>query len=256
MNNKGYTLVELIATVVILSIVMGIATVGVVGVINRSKEKSEKIFVDKLENVIQTYINKNRYLGSLTVLDNNSDISFEKCRRVDDDNNCDGDIQEVKLYRYSPIQLSQLADEDFIKGGQIINPKNKKNCITETIESDENENVNTSIDDEDDDEDEEILEDDTSTEVVLEEGIEENYQSDDDCKFSMEEKINESKKVYLYKDSDNVYYYYADLFYLYCDIDESNRYISNIPKNVCKSLETDSFVWNSEKNMCIRKECA
>ena len=222
MNNKGYTLVELIATVVILSIVMGIATVGVVGVINRSKEKSEKIFVDKLENVIQTYINKNRYLGTLDASNDNSDIVFGKCRRVDDDNNCDGDIQEVKLYRYSPIQLSQLANEDFIKGGQIINPKNKKNCMDEIIES--NENDNTSV--------------------------------DDDCSYSRKERANESKKVLLYKDSDNVYYYYADLYYLYCDIDKENRYISNIPKNLCNSLGMDSFVWNSEKNMCIRNECA
>ena len=132
MNNKGYTLVELIATVVILSIVMGIVANGVIGIINRSKEKSEKIFVDKLENVIQTYINNNRLDWQI---DNSfATKEFNKCRRIKDDGDCYSDIEttQVDLYKIKDsFSLSSLEDDRYIKGAKIINPKNKKNCLSD-----------------------------------------------------------------------------------------------------------------------------
>ena len=56
MGRKGFTLVELIATIVISSLVIGFATYGVIGIINNSKNKSEEIFVDKLEVAIEEFI--------------------------------------------------------------------------------------------------------------------------------------------------------------------------------------------------------
>ena len=47
MNNKGFTLVELLATIVILGVVMGIATYGVLSAINNSKLKSENCSLKK-----------------------------------------------------------------------------------------------------------------------------------------------------------------------------------------------------------------
>ena len=76
LNSKGFTLVELLATIVILAIISGIATYGVIGAINKSKAKSEQIFVDKLSNLIDDYLDlnppsKDIICSSIAVLDMN-----------------------------------------------------------------------------------------------------------------------------------------------------------------------------------------
>ena len=136
MNNRGFTLVEMLATVVILGIVMGIATYGVIGVINSSKEKSEDVFVSKLENVIQTYISDNRFNWG-----NGANVGkFNKCRRVQDDGECY--LDEAVLTNFYKViinnnssednmfPLSELADDKYMQGGKIINPKNKLDCLS------------------------------------------------------------------------------------------------------------------------------
>lgn len=131
MNNKGYTLVELLATVVILGIIMGIATYGVIGVINNSKEKSEKVFVENLENVIKSYINEARFTNNWETSDLGK--TFFKCRRVNEtDESCysEDDKREVSLYKITnSVKLGDLQAEKYIKGGKIINPKNKEECL-------------------------------------------------------------------------------------------------------------------------------
>ena len=43
-NNLGFTLVELIATIVILALVMGISTYSISAIINNAKEKNYELF--------------------------------------------------------------------------------------------------------------------------------------------------------------------------------------------------------------------
>lgn len=132
MNNKGFTLVEMLATVVILGVVMGIATYGVIGAINKSKEKSEEIFVDKLEKAIQTYINDNRFAAGFTIKNGGLNGDFDKCRKVKDDGTCfDGEdySYEVNFEQLNNASLNDIADVKYIENGKIINPKNKSNCL-------------------------------------------------------------------------------------------------------------------------------
>ena len=132
MNKKGFTLVELLATIVLLSIVMGIAVLGVSSAINKSKEKSEKIFVSEIDNVIQSYISYNRLHWSVVdvVVD-----EYEKCSRVAADDSCvdaDGNPEagtKVKVYNVTPFSISSLADKKYIEDGKLVNPKNKLNCL-------------------------------------------------------------------------------------------------------------------------------
>ena len=56
MNKKGFTLIELLATIVLLTVIGGIAITGVISIINTSKLKSEKVFVDKISNLIDDYL--------------------------------------------------------------------------------------------------------------------------------------------------------------------------------------------------------
>lgn len=176
MDNKGFTLIELLATVVVLGLVMGITAHSVLGVIEKSKDKSEKIFVDKLENSIDAYISDARTKNQLQIDSNVNEISYTKCKLYNDDGTCinDGSYKST-AYTMKSFPLSKISD-NLIQNKDIINPKNKTEC-----------------------------------------------------------KLN-NVNVYLYRDSDMVYYYYADLSNLECDVSEKYKIITNIPSELCKAL--------------------
>lgn len=104
MNNKGFTLIELMATIMLLSIIMVIGTISVVNILNLSKEKSyttlvanvkvaAKSFYEECENsgIIPTEIDS-KYCN---IADNKLTISFKtlldygflKSSSKDDENN-------------------------------------------------------------------------------------------------------------------------------------------------------------------------
>ena len=114
MNNKGFTLVELLATIVILGIVMGIATYGVISAIDSSKKKSEEIFVSKFASAIESYLALN------------GDKLGEK-------DGGEGSSNQ-NLIELNSFKLRDLADKDFIDKDKFINPRNKKNCYIEDAE--------------------------------------------------------------------------------------------------------------------------
>ena len=59
MNRKGFTLIELIAVIVVLGIILVIAAPSISSVYKNSRIKSEEIFVDKLSDTIDGYIKLN-----------------------------------------------------------------------------------------------------------------------------------------------------------------------------------------------------
>lgn len=124
MGRKGFTLVELLATIVIMSLVLGIASYSVVGIINTSKEKSEKIFVDKIGIAIEQYI---ALEGSKLKKDNNNYI-FNKCKT----SSCNDikAVQVTELFNGSEyVKLNVLIEKNFFEDNKLINPVNKKNCL-------------------------------------------------------------------------------------------------------------------------------
>ena len=168
MDNKGFTLIELLATVVVLGLVMGITAHSVLGVIEKSKDKSEKIFVDKLENSIDAYISDARTRKELQIDSKVNEISYTKCK-LDDKDKCSKEkyTDDVTVVKMESFKLSKI--KNLIQNKDIINPKSKKECVLG--------NVNVS----------------------------------------------------LYRDSDMVYYYYADLSNLNCDVSEKYKIITNMP---------------------------
>ena len=124
LNSKGFTLVELLATVVLIAIISGIATYGVIGTINKSKSKSEQIFVDKLSNLIDDYLDL--YPLSKT----NEVISFEKCKYEEEAGHChDSEKYSVEATKIQSIHISNLVEKKLVSYEQLINPKNKKQCF-------------------------------------------------------------------------------------------------------------------------------
>jgi len=126
MGRKGFTLVELLATIVIMSLVLGITSYSVIGIINTSKEKSEKIFVDKIGVAIEQYIALD---GSKLIKDGTS-YTFEKCKTSSCNDKKEVQADEVfdgSLGEY--VNLSVLIEKNFFDDNKLVNPVNKKNCL-------------------------------------------------------------------------------------------------------------------------------
>lgn len=136
MNNKGFTLVEMLAVVVILAIVSGIAINGVISYIDTSKKQSEQIFVENLSDYIDNYLDIEG--SSLNILSESANYTFEKCRRTDDDGNCisntPGGTIEKSTATASELTSFNLLDITtstikLVDKKDLINPKNKKECF-------------------------------------------------------------------------------------------------------------------------------
>lgn len=136
MNNKGFTLIELLAAIILLAIVMSISTVSVIGVINKSKNKSYDSIIEYSKIAVKSYYDECK----------NSDIITTKI-------NC-GKLNKISNNSYSvDITLKELLDYGFLKSNAkeennkiIKNPTNDmniNNCkIKLNITIDSNGNVN------------------------------------------------------------------------------------------------------------------
>ena len=59
MNNKGFTLVELLATVIILSLITGIGIVSYTSYLKNTKSKTEEVFKNNVSDYIDAFISAN-----------------------------------------------------------------------------------------------------------------------------------------------------------------------------------------------------
>ena len=118
MNNKGFTLVELIATIAILALIVTISVPIVTSVINNSKEKNYTILVSNIKTAAKTY--------------------YEEC----DFNNSAAISSICTNHR---VTLKQLANYGFLSTNRkenctgdncviITNPKDNKDIATCIIE--------------------------------------------------------------------------------------------------------------------------
>ena len=64
MNNKGFTLVEVIAVVAILGVVMTIGVYSVVNYLSAGKEKSLDIFKENIKSGMINYYNECKYMST------------------------------------------------------------------------------------------------------------------------------------------------------------------------------------------------
>lgn len=95
-NNKGFTLVELIAAIVLLSLVVGITSYSIIGIINRNKEENYNLLIKNINSAAETYYQECRY-------SNNDMIN---CNKIEND--------EYK------ISLGDLVNYGFLKGNEKI----------------------------------------------------------------------------------------------------------------------------------------
>ncbi len=74
LDNKGFTLVEVIAVVVILSVLSLLIVPSISGLLNRSKENSYNDLINSIKLSCEQYINDNRY--NISIGSCNNDICY------------------------------------------------------------------------------------------------------------------------------------------------------------------------------------
>jgi len=128
MNNKGFTLVEVLAVIVILAVLGGIATYGVINAIKVSKDKAEDAFLNQIGKQIEMYIDLNSFTKS------GEEIPFSKKRGEKRDSETNSYIyySEDTAWEFQEggkrLTLGDLVSEGYIDKNEIENPNNNKEC--------------------------------------------------------------------------------------------------------------------------------
>lgn len=116
MNKKGFTLVELLATLVILGIVFGLVIVGVNYNIKTTKEKAEEVFIGTIKDALKIYIDSDAKNLDFTSTEYCIDKSLKNNVKVMVSNAVS--LTTVVNSKYSPLDVKDL-----------VNPNNEKeNC--------------------------------------------------------------------------------------------------------------------------------
>ena len=106
LNKKGFTLVELIATIVVLALVVSISAYAITNIINSAKEKNYELLIKNIKDASETYYQECKYKYS-----NNSGIT------------CNDNVTLQELVNYGYLKGNGTKDNKM----EIINPKDNKN---------------------------------------------------------------------------------------------------------------------------------
>lgn len=117
MNKKGFTVVELIATLVVLGVVVGITVASIGGIFGNAKKKSEEAFVETIKDAMDMYLNSNKKF-----------LTFDDYKNADNKQLClDKTTGEVKLeINLEDVNIKQVLDiTKSIAYDEFVNPANK-----------------------------------------------------------------------------------------------------------------------------------
>jgi len=121
MNRKGFTLIELIAVIVLLGIILVLTYPSMANAFKNARLKNEEIFLDRLSETIDSYvtlnsdkINFNNTISGTKTTENNSSYT-------------------VTVYK-GTIKIEDLIDDDLIVKNDFINPGNKDVTCKTTAE--------------------------------------------------------------------------------------------------------------------------
>lgn len=138
LNNKGFTLLEILMTVVILGVVLAITIPFGTRYMEDARIRSEQIFIDKVNKLIDDYIALN---ATDFVVDKSKSFEFNKCKLTIQKNDSDNSA-DCAIYHASPVTIKigednvtkipfkVLIDENLIDDGDFVNPYNKETCKT------------------------------------------------------------------------------------------------------------------------------
>lgn len=128
-DNKGFTLVEVLAVVVIIGILGGLTAKGVLSSINTGKEASYKLMINSIVTASQTLYEELEYGGSKILsynYDNNQNISQGNEVTINNNNTITTNLQTLVSNGFLSGS-SGFTDEDESGNKYLIDPKSKEN---------------------------------------------------------------------------------------------------------------------------------
>ena len=105
-NNKGFTLIELIATIVILALVMGISTYSISAIIKNSKEKNYELLINNIKDAAENYYQECKYSNNTGITCSSDSITT---------------LGQLVTYGYLKSNDSESSSSQ-----KIVNPKDNK----------------------------------------------------------------------------------------------------------------------------------
>ena len=112
MNNKGFTLVELLATIIILGLITGISVMSYISYLNNAKSKTEEVFKKNISDYIDAFITLNT-------------------NKLTDDTLVGNNVYSQKYNKHS-ITFQDIIDNNIITTNNLKNSVNKKTCSINT----------------------------------------------------------------------------------------------------------------------------
>jgi len=127
-DNKGFTLVEVLAVVVIIGILGGLTAKGVLSSINTGKEASYKLMINSIVTASQTLYEELEYGGSKILEYSYSNNKVEKTgTKVEvNDKSINTNLQTLVSNGFLSGS-SGFTDEDESGNKYLIDPKSKEN---------------------------------------------------------------------------------------------------------------------------------
>ena len=116
-NNRGFTLVELLATLVVLSIIVSITGYTIITTINKSKEENYNVLVKNIVSAAESYYLECKYNNNTT----SNGIT------------CSNTVTLGNLVRYGYLSSNKMIySETGAKVGEmgLINPKNDEDITS------------------------------------------------------------------------------------------------------------------------------
>lgn len=122
-NKKGFTLVELLVTLIILGMVVGLALNTLNFNINKAGEKTEEVFVDTLKDAMDMYITT-----QLSSLNSGSLKVFSACSNLINKTHGEVLVHEIRNDDGSYITFNQIignSNNNALTVNEFVNPANE-----------------------------------------------------------------------------------------------------------------------------------
>ena len=113
LNKKGFTLIELIAVIVIIALLFMFVVPNFSKYLEASRQKSEEIFYGEIEDTINNYVSL--YKSEL-------ELDTSVVKKISKEDSLLGTSYDVKVYRYKYLSFGNIIDKGILNEGEFVNP--------------------------------------------------------------------------------------------------------------------------------------